>query len=163
MAWLRVDDGFPEHAKLLALKRGQRWTWLEVLAYCARQSNGGYVPAGISETMKWVTPAFLARCLEVGLLDEGEDGYTVHDWEVYNPKDPSGAQRQLRYRNRHRNDEVTGTVTETPLRKVTPPARAGARGPSRPLNKEPSLPSNGSREGKEGLKIGEVLKAVDAA
>lgn len=26
--------------------------------------------------------------------------------------------------------------------------------------KEPSLPSNGSREGKEGLEIGEVLKAV---
>lgn len=38
-------------------------------------------------------------------------------------------------------------------------ARAARPVPS-PTNKEPSLPSNGSREGLEGLKIGEVLKAV---
>ena len=168
MAWLRVDDGFPEHAKILALRRSDRWTWVEVLAYCARQNNGGVVPTGLADIVKHATPAFLHKCADAGLLDDTEHGYVVHDWAEYNPRDPTNAVRQQRYRrNAKSNGEVTEETVTATVTTVTPPR---ARVPSRPqplTNKEPSLPSNESRpeppEGQEGLQIGNILKEVDAA
>ena len=91
MAWLRLDDGFTEHTKVLALRRADRWTWLEVMTYCARQRNGGIFSEGICDVLRWVTPAFLKRCVEAGLLElvagsQSVPGnhYAVHDWAIYN-------------------------------------------------------------------------------
>ena len=137
MAWLRLDDGFPEHRKVLALPRKDRWTWLETLAYVARQNNGGHVPNGVTGIIRSVTKSFLCSAVSVGLLDINSDGYVVHDWDVYNPKDPTNSERQRRYRNANRNAEITATVTAG----VTPPARARARGPSpTPNNPSPTPP-----------------------
>lgn len=84
MAWLRVDDGLAEHRKLLPLKRADRWTWVEVLCYVARQGNGGHVPDGVQQIIRHATPAFLGRCHELGLLDLDGERYVVHDWAIYN-------------------------------------------------------------------------------
>lgn len=85
MAWLRVDDGLAEHRKILQLKRGDRWTWMELLCHVARQNNGGHVHPGVTSTMRHVTPRFLQACEEIGLLDRDEDGtLMVHDWAIYN-------------------------------------------------------------------------------
>jgi len=138
MPWLRIDDGFTEHRKLLMLKRHDRWTWMEIMTYCARQNDGGHVPAGISDILRYVTPQFLKKCVDAGLLDEDGTGYSVHDWLDYNPRDPTNATRQQRYRSRNRNGEVTETVTDENVTNVTPPC---ARVPSRPLNNNSFLPS----------------------
>ena len=94
MSWLRVEDGFTENKKVLALPRKDRWTWLEVLTYCARQRNGGIISDGICDVLRWVTPAFLRRCVDAGLLEVigSQTGsrepkgnhFAVHDWSVYN-------------------------------------------------------------------------------
>lgn len=87
MAWLKIDDGFTQHPKIVALTRGDRWTWLEVLTYCARYRTGGHVPSAIAEVVRGATPAFLERCFELRLLDPsatGDDGYEVHDWVIHN-------------------------------------------------------------------------------
>jgi hypothetical protein len=99
MSWLRIDDGFTEHYKLVGLKRSERWTWLEVLTFCARSGNGS-IPRGISDVLKHVTTPFLRRCVDLGLIDETPSGMEVHDWELYNPKDPLKAGRQARWRDR---------------------------------------------------------------
>jgi hypothetical protein len=136
MTWLKIDDGFPEHKKLLGLQRNERWTWIEILAYCARQSNGGVLPDGIEKHMKYVSVGYLQKCVELGLLDVVNGLFTVHDWNEYNPKDPTNSVRQARYRNAKRNAEVTEKVTARNVTNVTPPARAARPGPS-PTNKEP--------------------------
>ncbi len=86
MSWLRIDDGFPEHPKLVKLgKSADRWTWLELLAYCARRETGGTIPRGVDDVLRRVTPKFLERCVTVGLVDREDDGdLTVHDWNIYN-------------------------------------------------------------------------------
>lgn len=85
MAWLRIDDGFTEHRKIVALKRADRWTWMELLTYCARQGNGGHVPAGITDVLRWITPQFLTQCVDIGLIDKAPDGtLSIHNWAVYN-------------------------------------------------------------------------------
>jgi hypothetical protein len=104
MAWLRVDDGLAEHRKILLLKRSERWTWMELLCYVARQNNGGHVPEGVGDVLRHVKPAFLQRCHELGLVDLEDGIYVVHDWNEYNPKDPTAPERMKRYR---RNKAVT--------------------------------------------------------
>jgi hypothetical protein len=98
VSYLRLEDGFTQHPKVLALKRADRWTWLEVLTYCAHQRNGGRVPVTINEVIRCATPAFLNRCLTVGLLELASgtreppnlvpgnhpSEYQVHDWVIYN-------------------------------------------------------------------------------
>lgn len=85
MAWLRIDDGFAEHPKLLELALADRWAWLEVLCYCARNGTDGRIPNGIGEAVKRATPALLGRAEKAGLVDRDEDGARhVHDWDIYN-------------------------------------------------------------------------------
>lgn len=85
MSWLRIDDGAPEHRKVLGLPRADRWTWIELLAYCARQQEDGIVPAGIDDALRHVTPAFVRKCIAVGLLDVDDAGeMRVHNWAIYN-------------------------------------------------------------------------------
>jgi hypothetical protein len=85
VSWLRIDDGFTRHPKVLKLTRAQRWTWLEVLSYCAEQRTGGVVTVSISNALPTATSAFIEKCAVSGLLDPVEDGvYVVHDWALYN-------------------------------------------------------------------------------
>lgn len=162
MAWLRIDDGFPENRKILALPRRDRWTWLEVLAYCARQTNRGELPNNISDIVRHATPAFVRQAAEAGLLDMTDTGYVVHDWDEYNPRDPTGATRQMRYRNRSRNADVTENVTEENVTDVTPPRARASRPVPNPSIHKPFLPSNGCEAGKEGgVELGEdILRSI---
>lgn len=85
MSWLRVDDGFAEHPKVIALGGpAARWAWLEILAYCARRQTGGVIPPEIHDILRRATPELLAKAEQVGLIDVTEDGRVVHDWPIYN-------------------------------------------------------------------------------
>lgn len=87
MPWLKVDDGLAEHRKLLALKRSERWTWMEILCYAARQNNNGHIPKNIHGVLQYAKPEFLERCHQLGLLDidPNDTGlYVVHHWAIYN-------------------------------------------------------------------------------
>lgn len=127
MSWLRIDDTFVDHPKLVSLGGiPARWAFLELLSYCAKHKTDGYFPAAISESHRRLTPAFIAHCVEVGLVDKEEDGsLRIHDFAVYNPgKDPTGAVRQQRWRNAQRNggvtENVTGIVTPSRARDPVP-------------------------------------------
>jgi hypothetical protein len=125
MSWLRIDDGFIDHPKLLSLgPPADRWTFLELLTYCARHHTEGYFPTTIRSQNARVTRSFIAKCIDVGLIDKTPSGeLRIHDWERYNPsKDATGAARQQRWRNAHRNAGVTEKVTDdvTPSRARDP-------------------------------------------
>jgi hypothetical protein len=112
VSWLRIDDAFPQHPKIVGLPRSDRWTWLEVLAYCARYRTEGKVPPGVHEAVPAATPKTLQKYVQAGLLDEDETGLRVHDWSDFNPKDPTKAQRQARWRASHRDDDVDARVDD---------------------------------------------------
>ena len=137
MSWLRVDDGFSRHPKVTALSPKDRWTWLDILCYCARYNTAGYLPENIREFVSGATDRYLNRCVALELLDDDHDGIRVHDWQTYAPKDPTGAERQARWRrkgNAPRNADVTDEIVTEPST-----SRAGAGARSRP---DPSLSSS---------------------
>jgi hypothetical protein len=85
VSWLRIDDGFPRHPKLLQLTRSERYTWVELLCYCAEQRTEGGVPESITNAVRQATTDFLCKAHDAGLLDARDDGtYIVHDWALYN-------------------------------------------------------------------------------
>src|SRR3990172_9400260 len=101
MAWLRLDDGFPQHPKLDGWTSAQKWALVELFAYCARHRTEGHVPSDLSLLPRGITTKVLILAEEAGFLDRGAEGLlTVHDWSVYNPSDPNAADRMRRWRER---------------------------------------------------------------
>lgn len=114
MAWLRVDDGFDSHPKILALGSDQRrWTWTRILVYTCRYRSP-IIPTNVTELVPRATPAFLRECVDLGLIDVTDEGtYEVHDWDNYNGSDPAIQVRErVRKHRAKRNKSVTDAVTE---------------------------------------------------
>lgn len=113
MAWLRIDDGFAQHPKVVSLTPRDRWTWLEILCYCARYRTEGKVPASVKEVVRGATTQYLHRAQQLGLLDSESPGeYTVHDWPDYNGRDPKivSTERKRRLRSRDNAGTDDGTL-----------------------------------------------------
>lgn len=134
MSWLRLDDGVMLNPKVGELTDPEFRALLGLWSYCARRKNEGRFKA---DEMQWaiyvtskgpanVSQSHLARFIEVGLIvPRGGKAnlYEVKDWAYYQPKDPTAADRQKRYRDR--NAERNATVTES-----LPRARASRPVPS---------------------------------
>lgn len=108
MSWLKIDDKFVRHPKLIKLgSRSDRWTWLELLSY-ASEFKSPVLPENIRDAVPAATKAFLDKAVNAGLLDVAEGGYAIHDWHDYQPRDATNAERQARFRNGKRNGESNG-------------------------------------------------------
>lgn len=106
MSWLRIDDKFAAHPKVLELTDREFRVHLQTLCYCAEYQTGGVVPASAFRSLG-VTPKITRRLLEVGLWENGDSTVKIHDFHIYNPVDPTSAERKRRFRERHRNGEGT--------------------------------------------------------
>jgi hypothetical protein len=111
MAWLRIDDAFDAHPKILALGTDQRrFTWIRILVYTCRYRSD-QIPPNITHTIPKATAKFLSDCIEIGLIDVTEDGLNVvHDWDDYQAGDPKKAARQRRWRNADVDADVDANV-----------------------------------------------------
>lgn len=161
MSWLRVDDRFADHPKIGALTDREFRIWVRTLCYCARYRDPTVDDATLA-AVKGLDRKRVERFFELDLLDREADSFVIHDWHEYAPKDPTGADRQAKWRAT-RNGRVTDKVTDDAVTNaVTEPslARAGARAsPSRPVPEEQNPvtptalegPPNGSGHGEEEL------------
>jgi len=144
MAWLRLDDTFLDHPKIIGLTDRDLRTWLTILLYAARYRTGGHIPKPAHRALT-LTPARVTLYTQAGLLDRDHvDELHIHDWARYNPADPTGADRQRRYRDTHRNGNRNEDDSYTDVTVTAPRAQAGARVPSptpREREREPSVPS----------------------
>jgi hypothetical protein len=150
VSWLRTDDGFTSHPKFEGWKPAEKWAFLELMHYCARYRTQGRIPNDLTLLPRSVTPKLLERAATSGWIDRRNGSAWIHDWEVYNPRDATAADRMRRHRSRHRegtnktggddddssrarnagrNAMRNSAVTES----QRPPARARARAGSRPV------------------------------
>lgn len=146
VSWRRYDDGFEDNPKILelvALAGYEAFYRLcKVHGFSAKYGTKGIVKSSAVAALG-VRPKHLRAMIQVGLLhDRGEGTYEIHDWADYQPKDLTGAERQARFRNAHRNGEVTEEVTETTVTESLPRARASAPVPVL-SRKEPYLAAVG--------------------
>lgn len=108
--WFRVDDGFIGHpkvtyaAELLTKGKGDRKrgrgrivaVWLEAGLHCSKYGTDGFVAT--RELEHFLTDAdpaaVMDACVTARLLTHEQDGYRVHNWDVYQPLAEPAKDRQ---------------------------------------------------------------------
>lgn len=145
MTWVRLDDTFPSHPKVL--KAGPEAAWLYVAAVChsGHYLTDGFVDIDVIETLtrikSWKRAA--DALVRVGLFDEVTGGYQIHDYlehqkskEAAEKERAANKERQSNYRQRQRpantvSNAVTNTVTNVEL--TEPPTHTPTHTGSNPL------------------------------
>jgi hypothetical protein len=82
MTWVRLDDSFPEHPKVVGLPDPAFRLYVIAMCYSARNLTDGFIPSS------WLKgggkePKAVAVLVEAGLWDVTEGGYQVHDYLKY--------------------------------------------------------------------------------
>lgn len=92
VAWVYLDDQFPDHPKVVAAGDAAAWLFVCGLAYCRRYNTAGRIPKGqVAKLTASRSPAKLAKALlappagyEAGLWEDHGDHYLVHDYDEWN-------------------------------------------------------------------------------
>ena len=111
MPWVKIDDQFADHPKIMQAGPLAAWIYVCGLCYSARYLTDGFIPDGQVRKLADVddvTP-LVTRLVDVGLWDVSPGGYQIHDYLDYNPtgeqikeERKASAKRQADYRERHR-------------------------------------------------------------
>ena len=87
MSWVKLDDQFPDHPKIMQAGPLAGWLYVCGLAYCNRLLTDGFIPAGAVNRLADVpnAPKLAAALVTAGLWDAAAGGYQVHDYLEYQP------------------------------------------------------------------------------
>lgn len=124
MAWVRLDDGFPDHPK--ALQAGPLACWLYVcgIAYANRYLTDGFIPERqVRRLIDAKKPEALTEALvNAGLWETVEGGFQIHDYLDYQPSAEKiaesrekGRKRVEAHRDRQNGQYTNGSANVTPL------------------------------------------------
>ncbi len=80
MGWVKLDDGFPMHPRVVGLSLEAKWAYIEALCYAARYETDGLVPDVVA-----ANGPVRRELLDVGLWENRENGISIHDYLEYNP------------------------------------------------------------------------------
>jgi hypothetical protein len=136
MAWVKLDDAFPEHAKVERAGEAAAWMFVCGLCYCSRALTDGFIAeARMRRLTTGRYPEKTASALvREGLWDRVKGGFQVHDYLVYQPSvedikagRKAKAKRQEEYRQRLRDTESDASQSTSVTHIMTPPhARVGS-------------------------------------
>lgn len=96
--WVKIDDGFYDHPKVVAAGGLGTALFVCALSYSARHLTDGFIPAAqVRRLVDVEDPGEVAaRLVEVGLWEEGEGGYWIHDYLDYNPSAAEVGERRAK-------------------------------------------------------------------
>jgi hypothetical protein len=140
MAWLRIDDKFGQHPKVLALSDREFRIHITTLCYCAEYGTDGVIPKSAFRQLS-ITNRIVSRFFSLELWEEINGELRIHDFRKFNPIDPTSAERKARFRQgntlqQERNGNAQGTDEEQ--------ERNGPRGRAHAPVPVPSLTDNPS-------------------
>lgn len=107
--WFRFYDEAMNDPKIILLPDAMKWAWVVML--CVASQNDGKIPsvdiaAAYLRVKKHKAAEVITILATAGLLDKVEGGYFApHNWSKRQYKsdvDPTNAERQKRYRDRHK-------------------------------------------------------------
>jgi hypothetical protein len=110
MAWVRLDDGYPEHPKVDRVGPSAAWLNVCAWAYCARNLTDGFVPNDRVSRLANVrqTALLVDKLLNAHLWERVEGGYQVHDYLVYNPSREQVQRERIKAVERMRSARSSG-------------------------------------------------------
>ena len=88
--WVRLDDRFPWHPKVIGLSHPAFRTFVEGLCYAGAHLTNGFVPAPIPR------PKDAGELVKARLwIPDGSNGWIVHDFHDWNPSADDVRRRRL--------------------------------------------------------------------
>jgi hypothetical protein len=148
VTWVRLDDGFADHPKLVGIGPTALAVHVWALCYCSRHLTDGFVDLSATKGIPWVSKrsareGAIERLIGAGLWSREDGGYLIHDFLEYNPdaanvreKRRLKAERQARWRERKKRgkrtpvDAPVDASTNTGVDASPHPAPKGAGGKS---------------------------------
>lgn len=143
MSWVKLDDQFPEHPKVLKAGPPAAWLYVCGLAYSSRQLTDGFIPEqAVGRLVDGKQAKALAmKLVEVGLWEAVDGGFNIHDYHDFQPSSDqvrrnraSNAARQESLRARRNgvteallsphSNAVTNGVTDALVTRESRPSRA---------------------------------------
>ena len=82
MSWVRIDDGFADHPKVVGLSDAAFRAHVRGMCYAARHRTDGHIPSAIVPTLAHTKA--LRELESSGVWDRNGTGYVIHDWLDYN-------------------------------------------------------------------------------
>ena len=82
MSWLKLDDDFPNHPKILILDDAAFRLHITALCYCARAGTEGFVSA--KAVPRLGSAALAPQLVEAQLWEPCKGGWMIHDYLDYN-------------------------------------------------------------------------------
>lgn len=184
MSWTKLDDGIYDHPKLLRVEPTDRLLYVWALCWSNRHGTNGSVPPSalpLLATLAGVANANDAaeRLVNAGLWHLGPDGWSVHDFDDYQPSPEKVEQiRQARAEAGRKGGKASAEGRRGGNGRSKPEANAEANAeanqqhdPSKPAkqNPTPSRPvprdtfTSSSRPVEAALSTGEDDDEPDAA
>lgn len=100
MSWVKLDDRFTEHKKVMGLTDKEFRVHVNALCYAGRMRDP-HIHTSVLPAIR-ATKGTANNLTTKGLWDATSDGWVIHDWEEYQgPR--SAAERQSDYRRRHQS------------------------------------------------------------
>ena len=135
MSWVRLDDQFADHPKVVGLSSDAFRLHVSAMCYCAAQLTDGRVTALLTRRLTWFvtdTAAVTNELVTAGLWEQDGDDYLIHDYLEYNPSGDdvrqqrkANADRQAKHRNGKRNDgsnSVSNALRNAPVTRPPTPS-----------------------------------------
>lgn len=92
MGWIRLDDRFAEHPKILELTDRELRVHVNALCYTARAQDPHITPAALR--VLGATARQAGRLVDIGVWDVNDNGWVIHDWQDYQRRDSPAREKQ---------------------------------------------------------------------
>jgi hypothetical protein len=167
MAWVRIDDQFPSHPKVAKAGPLAGWLFVSGLCYCNRYLTDGFIPIGVVRTLanydgimerfhdeETESIQLALRLVDCGLWEEADGGFTVHDYDQYQPtREQIETVRETTrvrveaFRNKKNGQFGNGNVTplQDPYNGVSTGVVTPAPNPNPSIERDKSLSSKKNR------------------
>jgi hypothetical protein len=121
MTWVKIDDSFPNHPKIVGLTDKAFRIHISGLCYCGTYLTDGFVPMTIAARFANEDMQHIVELTKAGLWREApqDNGFYIHDYLAHQTsktqveeKRQTVRERQKRYRERHKVTEAEPAQSE---------------------------------------------------
>lgn len=93
--WVRIDDQFPDHPKIVDVGVVAAWLHVAAMCYCSRYLTDGRLSINaararvsdsqVRELTGKPVDDLIERLVAAGLWERVDGGFVIHDWHAYQP------------------------------------------------------------------------------
>lgn len=121
MGWVRLDDNFADHPKVIALSDTAFRLYIETLCYSNRQLTDGFIPMAVY--LKLSPNDDADYLIDAGLWESAIKGYSIRSYNEYQPTREKVEEKrgQAKERLRRYREKQNGNAIETEIQRHPQP------------------------------------------